>query len=91
MDTKALSDGRIVELMRMLFNYRIYVRWPDQVSTYEDCWCYQNPTDARLAFDAWNGEGEPPGWNKHPESGRWRHDGRAQSEINQRTHKGPWT
>lgn len=90
-DTKTLPDGRIVELMRMLFNYRIYIRQPGDPFGYDDCWCYQSRIDAGAAFDTWDGEGEPPGWNKHPTTGRWRGDGLPGSEINQRTHKGPWT
>lgn len=87
---KEFSDGRIVEVIRMVYNWRIYVRDRDNYFSYDDCWCYQSLTAAQRAFDAWDGQGEPQGWNKHPESGRWRHDGTLESEINQRTHQGPW-
>ncbi len=88
---KKLPDGRIVELFKMLYNYRIYVSLPERHGvSYEDCWCYQGYPDARAAFELWDGEGEPLFWNKHPASGRWRKDGRPESEIDTRTHAGPW-
>jgi hypothetical protein len=79
---KTLPDGRIVELMRMLFNYRICVSLPEHYGiSYEDAWCYKSPIDAGAAFDMWNGDGDPLGWNKHPSTGRWREDGTPESET----------
>lgn len=89
---KTLADGRIVELIKMIYNYRLYVSLPERYgSSYDDCWCYQEFASAGAAFASWDGEGEPIGWNKHPASGRWRKDGTPESEINQRTHVGPWS
>jgi len=39
---------------------------------YEDRWCYHTKEAATAAFEAWNGEGEPDGWHRHPGTGRRR-------------------
>jgi len=39
---------------------------------YGDRWCYHSMSAAVKALDAWNGEGEPEGWHRHPDSGRRR-------------------
>jgi hypothetical protein len=82
-----LEDGRIVELHSMIFNYRITITSPENDGTcYDDMWCWKGErlAAALAAFAAWNGEGEPDGWNKHPPTGRWREDGTPATEINQR-------
>lgn len=84
---RELPDGRLVELWRMLFTFRITITSPQNDGIcWDDAWCF---TDGRLseavfAFQSWDGEGEPVGWNKHPVSGRWRPDGTEATEINQR-------
>ena len=50
---------------------------------YGDRWCYANATDALIGLAEWisrDGEGEPEGWLRHPESGRRRPDGDAAKE-----------
>lgn len=70
---KVLPDGRIVEVWRMLFNLRITVSEPQNDGIcWEDAWCYNAPAVCIAAFHAWDGEGEPVGWIKHPLSGRRR-------------------
>lgn len=84
---RILADGRILELWVMIFNVRITITTPeDDGISYEDMWCYKMARrfDALSAFFSWDGVGEPPGWNKHPPTGRWREDGTPASEINQR-------
>lgn len=79
---KTLADGRIVELFRMLFNYRICISTPEVYGVFvEDAWCFKDLKAALAAFADWNGEGEPLGWNKHPKTGRWREDGTPESET----------
>ena len=71
---KDLGDGRSVDVMKMLFNYRIVTRLPGQQWT-EHGWCYfghgvdENGVPrtmttafvaAVLAAIAWDGSGEPP-------------------------------
>lgn len=33
-------------------------------------WCYHNYETAKVALEAWNGQGEPTGWHRHPMTGR---------------------
>lgn len=82
---RKLPDGRILELVPMLFTVRLTVSLPELYGVcYEDGWCFTDPAAAVLAFETWDGEGDgPPGWNKHPFTGRWRKDGTPASEINQ--------
>lgn len=50
---------------------------------FDDVWCYQAP-QTELAWRAalgWDGEGEPEGWYRHPESGRRRPGGDAAKEY----------
>lgn len=84
---RVLPDGRIAELHLQVYNFRITVTLPENDGmTYDDMWCYKQSRRLEVlkAFEEWNGEDEPPGWNKHPPSGRWREDGTPESEINQR-------
>jgi hypothetical protein len=82
---RVLPDGRVVELWRMLFNDRITIALAEHDGTFfEDAWCYVDRALARAVAETWDGEGDPPGWNKHPNTGRWRPDGTMESEIDQR-------
>lgn len=84
---RVLPDGRIVELWLQVVNFRITITTPENDGVcFDDMWCYKQSRFVEVleAFMAWSGEGEPPGWNKHPSTGRWREDGTAGSEINQR-------
>ncbi len=82
---RVLNDGRILELWRMVFSFRLTVTLPENDGIcWEDAWCYTSQIDGLMAFALWDGRGEPNGWNKHPTSGRWRQDGTPASEINQR-------
>lgn len=84
---RVLPDGRILDLWVQMFNFRITVTLPENDDIYfEDMWCYKQSrlVEALAAFETWDGQGEPPGWNKHPPSGRWREDGTEASEVNHR-------
>ena len=75
--TNDLPDGRTVFLLDMAFgNLRIAIGLKNEFY-FDDGWCYQAPqTD--LAWKAalgWDGEGEPEGWYRHPDSGRRRPGG----------------
>jgi hypothetical protein len=67
----------------MIYTVRLTVSRPElQDVCWEDAWCYREPIAALVAFMEWNGTGDdgPPGWNKHPLSGRWREDGTPATE-----------
>lgn len=80
---RVLPDGRGVYLMAMAFgNLRLAIG--EHGSMYlDDGWCFQAAqTDAAWrAAIGWDGEGEPEGWYRHPESGRRRPGGDASKEY----------
>jgi hypothetical protein len=83
---RVLPDGRRLHLLRYLFNWRLAISLPGDDTFYEDEWCYKSPAQALKVWDEWDGSGDdgPPGWNKHPGTGRWREDGTIGSETDRR-------
>jgi len=80
--SKVLRGGRVAWVIPMTFGKgRIIVQCDVFAACYEDCWCYDDREKAISALDAWNGEGEPAGWIRHPASGRRRPDGDASQEY----------
>lgn len=70
---RVLPDGRWVAIMRLLYTGAVITMQADHASLcYEDRWCYHSVESAKRALDAWDGEGEPQGWHRHPRSGRRR-------------------
>lgn len=67
---KVLPGGRWAAVAPMLFTMAIITGEIGDDSGYQDRWCYHNLISAILALDTWNGSGEPPGWHRHPSSGR---------------------
>jgi hypothetical protein len=59
MYTAAIIRGRIADIM----------------TSYDDRWCFHGLDAAKAALDAWDGNGEPVGWHRHPSTGRRRPDG----------------
>ena len=85
-DERTLPDGRVLFLLKYLFNHRIAIAPEAGSPFFDDEWCFKDPKEAARVWATWDGEGEdgPPGWNKHPSSGRWREDGTAASEDKRR-------
>lgn len=80
---RPLGDGRAVFLMPMAFgNLRVAIGWQGAPG-FDDGWCYQAPQQdaAWKAAIGWDGEDEPEGWYRHPDTGRRRPDGDAQRET----------
>lgn len=76
-----LPDGRTAWVFPMLFTARLGVGLPHAL-VLDDFWCYDDPAAAVAAMHAWDGEGEPDGWHRHPPSGRRRPNGdRTQEHI----------
>ena len=48
---------------------------------YDDVWYYSSITAALNAWAAWDGEGEPDGWYRHPPTGRRRPGGDPTAEY----------
>lgn len=82
--TSPLGDGRTVFLLPMLHgNLRLGIGELGAPEL-DDVWCYQAPHSDeawRMAL-GWDGQGEPEGWYRHPQTGRRRPGGDpAQEQV----------
>lgn len=65
---KRFENGDVAVVQRMLFTWAILAELTDDY--YGDRWCYKTKEAAIRALLDWDGEGEPQGWHRHPDSGR---------------------
>lgn len=80
-DPKPIRDGSWYACIApFLFTHAIIIGRMRDTGMYEDRWCYESYAKAKEALDAWDGEGEPDGWHRHPTSGRRRENGDASKE-----------
>lgn len=74
---RPIGDGLAIFLLPMAFgNVRVAIG-VQGAPWYDDGWCYQaaqNDAAWRAAL-GWDGEDEPEGWYRHPDTGRRRPDG----------------
>lgn len=81
-DYTRFSDGRDACIAPLMFTHAILAGLTEW--GYEDRWCYHSIWDAMEAIAEWkarDGEGEPTGWHRHPDTGRRRPDGDASKEY----------
>ncbi len=85
---RALPAGRVLYLSPLLTGNQLGVSRDAHVCTFTDTWDYPRFLAGRSFTDAswraalgWDGEGEPEGWYRHPQSGRRRPDGTPASEV----------
>lgn len=79
---KDLPDGRRIDVTPMTFGKgRLHVAPSFDALWYDDEWCYEHYGQAVAAALAWDGEGEPEGWMRHPDSGRRRPNGDPAAEY----------
>ena len=70
MHPRPLPGGRYGCIIRMAYTHAVVVgQIGDQIG-YDDRWCYATCEAAVAALAAWDGNGEPRGWIRHPASGR---------------------
>lgn len=74
-----LAGTHWIDVLAMLYNYRIALTPKARPYEYEGHWCYAGKTRADLwrtvlAAAEWDGElgTEPAGWNKNGQTGEWR-------------------
>jgi hypothetical protein len=84
---KILADGRSIWVIPTFFGARVCIAKAPVCMWFDDLWCYNGSTFrddvsvddwrriAVLAALAWDGDGEPAGWTKHPATGRYRTKG----------------
>lgn len=69
-DYRRLVDGRWIGIHQLMFHWTLHVDIDD--GGYNDRWCIDTYDHALEAFLAWDGEGEPLHWHKHPATHRRR-------------------
>lgn len=72
---RRFEDGCALVLRMTFGKGRLAVQGHPESAYYDDGWCYDSVEAAIAAAEAWDGEGEPAGWFRHPFSGRRRVDG----------------
>jgi hypothetical protein len=83
---RVLPDGRGVYLLPMLFGAMNLSIGPHGAWWFDDTWQYTADTPGGLdagwrAALGWDGQGEPEGWYRHPQSGRRRPGGDPAKEF----------
>ena len=78
-DYRFYPNGRNAALCPFMFTWAILADL--HTLGYEERWCYDTEAGAKAAFAAWNGEGEPTGWHRHPATGRRRPGGDPAKEY----------
>lgn len=68
--------ARYVAVVPYLFTWGVIVgRYDTALICFDDRWCYHSVGAAVAAAHAWDGQGEPEGWHRHPRTGRRRENG----------------
>lgn len=78
---RRLDDRRYVSVMPLIYTQAVIWGYVDDSWGYEDRWCYHDAETALAAATAWNGEGEPEDWHRHPRTGRRRINGDPEQEY----------
>ncbi|RBB38893.1 hypothetical protein DPV79_16055 [Burkholderia reimsis] len=78
-DYRVFPNERDAMICRLMFTFAIIADMTPYA--YGERWCYHSYADAKAALDAWDGEGEPTGWHRHPDTGRRRENGDPERET----------
>ena len=69
---RTLADNRLIDVVPLTYGRaRLHIGAAD-ASWYDDAWDYDDPATATLVAATWDGDGDPPGFTRHPASGRRR-------------------
>lgn len=80
-DLKPLPRHRWAGIQKMMFTHALVLgRMGDEIG-YDNRWCFSSYEKAKTALDNWNGDGEPMGWHRHPDTGRRRVEGDESKEY----------
>lgn len=76
---RALSDGTYVMAKPLLFHWTVIRGHVGDSVSYFDRWCFETRELAMAGLEAFpeypEADFDPPGWHRHPNSGRRRPDG----------------
>jgi hypothetical protein len=81
--TRLLNDGRGIYLVAQLWGALELGVGPHGLLVFDDTWQFQaeQADDGWRAALGWDGNGEPEGWYRHPQSGRRRPGGDPEKEF----------
>lgn len=78
---KDLGDGIYAAIKPLLFHWTMIVGEIGDKLTIATRYCYADQGKALAALILWDGEKDPIGWHRHPDSGRRRPDGDPTQEY----------
>lgn len=78
---KRFDSDEVAHVLPMLYENARIALFDVPGTGYENVWCYDSVDLAINALEAWDGEGEPTGWKRHPASGRRRINGDPATEY----------
>lgn len=67
---KLFANGFYGAVRPFMYTHAVIIGEIGDTTGYADRWCFFSEKAARAALDEWDGEGEPQGWFRHPDSGR---------------------
>jgi len=67
---KRLPDGRVCGVHKFIYTWSLHI--DIDYCGYGDRYCFSTLELANAALQAYDGETEPIGWHRHPDSGRRR-------------------
>ncbi len=68
-------------IVKFMFTHAIITGKVGDTMCYENRWCYHTEEKAASALAAWDGQNEPTGWHRHPDTGR-RYDEAGEMYVN---------
>jgi YgiT-type zinc finger domain-containing protein len=77
---RELPDGKILHLEKMPHFYRLSIS-PADAPVFDHVYDYEADEAAWTAILEWDGSGDPVGWFRHPQSGRYRPGGDPTKET----------
>lgn len=80
-DVKDMGDGFYAAVKPLMFHWTLILGEVGNKVNYLDRWCYETQEGAAAALKNWGGEGDPVGWNRHPNTGRRRPGGDPDKEY----------
>lgn len=72
---KLLDDGRYILAHPLLFHWTMIVGRIGDTWGFDTRYCYADEALALAALSKWDGNGDPEGWHRHPDTSRRRPDG----------------
>lgn len=73
--------GFYAGIRRLMYHYTMIFGEIGDRTGYSRRYCYATLEGALAALEAWDGNGDPEGWHRAPETGRRRFDGDASKEY----------